>query len=357
MGRRFGIALSSLSMAALTACSSTDEEPAGGATGGQSSAGGQSASGGQSTAGGASAGGSAAGGAPGSGGSAAGSSTALIGTFQVQLVAANPSTGTAASTRLVGKVSDGPTPPQIVWSVADESGDCVLEKPRVPFCDPSCGAGVCVDDGECQSYPAAKSVGTVTVSGIANSSGAAFAMEPIAGNYQPPAGLTLIYPGFDDDSTIGVSTSGGDFAPFSIETKGIQPLTIADGAIPIETDKPALLLWTAANDPKASVIHVKLDISHHGGTKGMIQCDTDDDGSLDVPAALVTKLLALGVAGFPTVVVTRRTTGKAQTSRGVVELDVESPVERSVTIPGLVSCNGDEQCPSGQTCQPNLSCG
>jgi hypothetical protein len=275
----------------------------------------------------------------------------------VQLAPANPSTGTAASTRLVGKVSDGPTPPQIVWAVSEEAGDCVLEKPRVPFCDPSCGAGVCVDDNECQDYPLAKSVGNVTVTGVANSTGAAFTMTPVAGNYQPPAGVTLRYPGFDEDGAIGISTSGGDLSPFSIETKGIRPLELSGDVIPLESGKPLALKWAAARDPQASSIHVKLDISHHGGTKGMILCDVADTGAFEIPSPLVTKLLALGIAGFPTVVVTRHSAGTAQTALGVVELDVQSPVERSVTIPGLVSCDGDEDCSNGQVCRADLSCG
>ena len=275
----------------------------------------------------------------------------------MQLAPANPSTGTAASTRLVGKVSDGPTPPQIVWAVSEESGDCVLEKPRVPFCDPSCGAGVCVADNECQDYPLAKSVGSVTVTGIANSTGGSFVMEPVAGNYQPPAGVTLTHPGFDEGGAVSIATSGGDLAAFTIQTKGIRPLELSGSTIPLESGKPLSLAWTAAGDPKGSVIHVKLDISHHGGTKGMILCDVADTGSFEIPAALVTKLVALGVAGFPTVVVTRRSTGTAQTALGVVELDIESPVERSVAIPGLVSCSGDSDCTGGKTCRPDLTCG
>jgi hypothetical protein len=116
------------------------------------------------------------------------------------------------------------------------------------------------------------------------------------------------------------------------------------------------LSWNAASDPDASSVHLKLDISHHGGSKGMIECDAADNGSLTIPAALVKELLGLGVAGFPTVILTRSSTTRAQAGAGAVALVVGSTTERSVTVPGVDSCTSDEQCPSGEVCQPDLTC-
>jgi len=101
---------------------------------------------------------------------------------------------------------------------------------------------------------------------------------------------------------------------------------------------------------------VKLDISHHGGSKGMIECDTDDDGALDIPSELVTSLLDLGAAGYPTIIVTRHSDGSTRIAPGFVHLSAASSVEKAVGVPGLSSCNEDTDCLMGKTCQSDLSC-
>ena len=42
---------------------------------------------------------------------------------------------------------------------------------------------------------------------------------------------------------------------------------------------------------------------------------------------------------------------------GCVDLRVQAARVLEVVIPGLVSCMGDPDCPMGQTCQANLTCG
>ena len=88
------------------------------------------------------------------------------------------------------------------------------------------------------------------------------------------------------------------------DEKGFAPSSIT-----LEKDKPLTLTWTAKGASADSTIHVHLDISHHGGTKGQIECDTADSGSLTIGASLVTQLVNLGVAGFPTVRLTRSSVG------------------------------------------------
>jgi hypothetical protein len=87
-----------------------------------------------------------------------------------------------------------------------------------------------------------------------------------------------------------------------------------------------------------------------------LTCATADDGALDIAARLVTELLDLGVSGLPTIVVTRSATGVAVIEPGRVELVLASIVEEPVTVPGLVSCTDDSQCPEGTTCQDDLAC-
>jgi hypothetical protein len=282
----------------------------------------------------------------------------VIGAFLVQLSRATASGGGADTTRVVGAVKDRPTPARQSWSTAAEDGDCVVLKPVTPSCIPACtNPDVCVADGKCQTWPSARNVGTVTVTGIKTLSGeSSFPMQPAGASqsYQPD--VELQFPGFAEGDAIRFQTSGGDFDPFTVTSSGISPLALEGGDLTLVRGQNVEVGWTPAGRSGISKIHVKLDISHHGGTKGMIVCDTEDTGSLSISGMLVGKLLDLGVAGWPTIVVTRSSSGAAALPVGRVTLEILSEVEREVLIPGFKSCLEDADCPKGQTCQGDLSC-
>ena len=67
-------------------------------------------------------------------------------------------------------------------------------------------------------------------------------------------------------------------------------------------------------------------------------------------------LKALGISGWPVIVYTRVSHGTS-TPETPAELFVESSISRDVTIPGLISCNTDADCPEGQTCLGDFQCG
>jgi hypothetical protein len=257
--------------------------------------------------------------------------------------------GGTGQVSVVGQVYDAPTPSLLVWVQAAKEGPCALWTPRVPFCSKSCGgSAVCVEDERCQAYPSGRSVGTVTVTGLrTTSSTTTFTMDPVAGNYQPSE--TMAYPAFQEGDEIRFAASGGDFAPFTLTSTGIQALALTNGTISLADDQPIALTWTAPGKTGISRIHVKLDLSHHGGIKGKIECDADDSGSLQISALLVTQLMNLGVAGFPSIAVSRRAVGSTV-------IEVYSDVERQVQIPGVTSCNKDSDCPKDQSCQTDLRC-
>lgn len=286
----------------------------------------------------------------------------LVGTFQVQLVAPVPASDTSPAspgkTAVVGKVYDGETPATIVWEAGTKSGECQLFTPRVPFCDTPCGgSAVCVEDNTCAPYPTAGSAGTITVKGLKTSDGATeFTMDPIANNYQPPGSITLAYPAFAEGDLVTLDAPGADVDAFKLSARGIAQLELKNASIPLVADTPVTLQWTPAADPTRSSIHVKLDISHHGGTKGMIECDTADAGSLELPGALISELLDLGVAGFPSIIVTRRSVGSAAIAAGRVDLVISAKTEHFVDIDGVTSCSDTSECPNGQTCQDDLTC-
>jgi hypothetical protein len=285
----------------------------------------------------------------------------LVGTFQVRLVAAVPATATEPETpgytAVIGKVYDGETPAQIQFNEGAVVGACKLLTPYAPYCETPCGtSAACVADNQCQRYPAAHSVGTVHMSGIHTAAGASeISMEPIANGYQPSE--TLPYPAFTEGEVIALDAAGSAFVgAFSVSSRGVGPLEVLNDTVTLADNTPVTLTWTPPGQAGLATIHVKLDISHHGGVKGKIECDAEDTGSLEIAATLVNELKALGIAGFPTIAITRSARGATPTAIGRVDLAVTSDVEMAVDIPGLVSCNEDDDCPEPETCRTDMVC-
>lgn len=282
----------------------------------------------------------------------------LAGTFQILLLAENGDV--PAFTTVVGRVHEGAALTSIVWSPARSAGACRLLMPRVPRCDTPCARGtICAADGQCRQEPPAQSVGEARLRGVQTTTGSDdFTLGSFANTYQLPSGTYCPYPAFSEGAEISLSATGGGYAPFTLSTRGIAPLILPDTVLPLQPDQGATLTWTPPRLAGVSRINVRLDISRYGGPRGVIECDADDTGSLELPAELVTELLGLGASGYPRVSVTRNAIpGAAVLAPGRVELGVTSTVERPVQVPGVTSCHLDSQCPSGQRCQPDLKCG
>ena len=340
----------------LAACSGGDATPDG--TGGSGNTAGSSTSSSGSGNGTAGSGNGTAGSATGNAGTGNTSSGSMeiVGTFQVQVLAGEDGVETGM-TKIVGQVSDGPVPPNVIWTSIKEAGGCHVETPSVPFCEAGCGAEVCVAENKCQPYPLGHSVGAVTLKGVKLTGGSTeLALKEIAKAYQPPAGTALEYPPFAATDDLTLTATGGDYAAFELTTKGVAPLVFTSTDFEIDTNKALELTWDAAPDPKASNMYIKLDISHHGGAKGLIECNVDDTGSLTIPAELITELMGLGVAGFPSIVAMRQSIDTAQIAPGLVKLEVSARTEQFVTVKGYSSCTADEECLDGQTCQMDLTC-
>jgi hypothetical protein len=200
-------------------------------------------------------------------------------------------------------------------------------------------------------------VGAVHLDGVHTTNTAGVDLTAVANTYQP-AGVTLAYPAFAEGDPIKLTASGSAFASaFTASSTGVALLVLGNPeSIALAAGAPLALTWTAPTTPAASTIHVALDISHHGGSKGKIECDTTDTGALSVASALVDALLGLGIAGFPTIIVTRVATGHAAVATGHVDLVVASQVEAAIGVPGVQSCTGDDQCTAPATCQDDLTC-
>jgi hypothetical protein len=287
---------------------------------------------------------------------AIGDVTPLVGTFTVSLV---PSVaGAPPYSSMLGKVYDGPQPEAIQWMTAATANGCTLVTPKVPFCSTPCGgSAVCVADNTCKPYATGQPLGTITATGLATQDGAAsFTMDPVANAYQPPSTVKLAYPAYREGEKFELVTSGSAFAPsFTVGARGVAALDLTTTPISLALNTALPLAWTAPA-VMGSTIHIKLDISHHGGSKGKLECDLPDTGSTTIDAGLITQLLNLGAAGYPTIIVTRSRTGSAAVTAGRIDLVAASTVEKPVNVPGITSCTDTSECPQGQTCQPDLTC-
>jgi hypothetical protein len=265
-----------------------------------------------------------------------------------------------AQTAVSGAVVVGAPVSELVWTRTAQSGPCRLEEPRAPFCNPSCGDGVCVEDNRCAAYPRKRNVGRVRLSGLATLAGPApieLVTFPPGYVYDLPVEPAIAFPPFAPGAPLKVSAEGGEGEPFEVTARGISPLELT-GADPIAVvgGQPTSLGWRPAAAAESTSIEVHLDISHHGGTKGIITCSAPDDGSLEIPAPLITKLVNLGVSGYPSVRITRRSSGSTAVKGGAIVLEVLSEVVRAVSIPGLVSCDADADCPGGGRCAVDKKC-
>jgi len=318
----------------LAACSSSDSKPNNNAAGGSGNAGG-------ATGGGT--------GTPNGGTSSTTTRADEVGRFSVTLFEASTAGGTTvpAYTYLSGVIRDGVTPLGYTTSQVAQDGACTLYGISVPSCTGvagGCGTGVCVATNTCKALPTAKNAGTVTITGIGTS---AMTLVNISNNYQ--YGGDIAYPGFAEGDTITVSTSGADYAAFTVSAKGIAPLKLSTDTYNLSKTSPLNLAWTAPGSLSDARIVVTLNLSHHAGSTGLLSCEVADTGSLTISASLISQLINLGVAGFPTLTVTRTSVGWASIAPGSVAFDVSSPISRTVTVDGYVSCTSNADCTSG-TC-------
>jgi hypothetical protein len=287
--------------------------------------------------------------APGaSGAGGMGGTSTMFGGIAVKLIEANSATGASAYTSLLGKFQDGPQPPVVPLEVADVVGDCALLVPSFPSCIPQCpSSAACTEDDVCTRFPSALNVGTIEVEGLGS---APFSMQPVtaAFAYQPP--MTLANPPCEEGAVARATAEG-----IALESTCIAQLELTLDDVPeVRSGEPVPLSWLPPSVAGISEVHIVLDVAHHGGKKGEIVCNVPDTGSFEIPEPLVTDLVELGLAGFPTVVVTRVSAARGAPAHDVA-LRITSPIERLVST-AVTSCTSDTDCPTGTTCQVELVC-
>jgi hypothetical protein len=278
-----------------------------------------------------------------SAGSSAGGAAELRGSIVVSMVGAT--TENEGFTAILGRFFDGPTPPPIPLELDTELGDCKLFVPSHPFCDTPCTPDVCTADDVCTKFPTPLGVGSLTIEGL----GDTLQIEPTTSMsiYQSPS---LPYPPCDDGDPVSASAQG-----FTLEAECIAPLELSGpDPIPVSAGEPVQVAWLPAREGAGSRIRIGLDLAHHGGKKGEIDCEVPDTGSFDIPEPLVTKLIGLGLAGYPTISVSRVSVGTDAVQSGLVLLVSENK-QRAVDT-GVKSCQEDSECTAPEVCAADRTC-
>ena len=257
-------------------------------------------------------------------------------------------------TSVLGTLTDGVVPYNVLEPTLTE-GDCVFLHPRELFCDTVCTSGMtCDETGTCIPYPRNIDVGTLSLDGLSG----AVSMEAIAPSLVYYYAGELPHPGFGTGDPIELYASGaGEYEPFSMIAFGVSALSVDQTEMALAPDEASTLTWTPADSEVDRRVLVEVNIANHGGIPARIECSTLDEGSLEIPASLVSALLNVGYSGFPSVKLTRQSADTTTTIDGCIDFTVLSSVTLPVEIPGLVSCSDDDDCPDGQSCLSDLTCG
>jgi hypothetical protein len=251
-------------------------------------------------------------------------------------------------TAFLGTFTDGPQAPKVALQARASQGGCTLYVPNK--CATTCPTGMILGaGGACVPEPAPLNVGVLHVTGLG---GEARTSEPTPPALSYQLVPTLPYPACAEGDAISVSTD-----TFTMAAACVADLEVTSAVpIPVKSGQAVHLTWKPPANGAGSRVQVELEIAHHGGYKGQIDCDVPDTGTLDVPASLVTSLVALGRAGYPTVKIARTSRGTAAAQPGVA-LTVASRVELEADT-GVISCGAaaSPDCPAGKTCQVDFTC-
>lgn len=246
-------------------------------------------------------------------------------------------------TAFSGSVADGVVPVTVLEQVGGE-GDCVLLRRNNPFCDPPCSPGqTCDFDGMCIPYPVNHDVGTVSVSGLA---------KPVELPGVAPTfayfDTSLPHPGFEPGAEIVLTTTGGDYAPIELHGIGVDMMLPSASELSLSSGQPLEVSW--ASPGSDARLHLELSVDQHGLTPVKLVCDAPDTGSLTISAALMTEFLSYPISGYPVADYSLHTTDSVDIEPGCVEFEVRSHARTPMNIDGHTPCDGDADCPMGQTC-------
>jgi hypothetical protein len=235
------------------------------------------------------------------------------------------------------------------WITAADAGSCRLLSR--PTCAPTCAEPMfCATGNRCLGMPTLKDVGTISIRGLA----VPLELTPLQRVYS--RSILDPFPPAVPDASIAVETSAGDYAPFSLEARAVEPLAFDGADLSVGHGRSLDVTWTPPTRPGAA--HIMAMVALQPSVSGpRIQCTFPDTGAASVPASLLDRLLDLGINGFPSFWLVRRTVTSTNIAPGCVELEVNAIVRRRLSVDGVALCSESSECPPPLTCQTNYTCG
>lgn len=247
---------------------------------------------------------------------------------------------------VTGSVRDGIVPMEVL-SIGLVSGDCIVYKKENPFCDPGCDPDeTCNFDGECVPYPVEQDLGTVAVGGLLE----AVSMEPVTPGYNY-FDTSLPNPPWEPGATITLQTGGGVYEPVTLHAYGLDAFVVPDLEWQVADGVDLIVSWDAPVTETRSEVELTLNIDQHGITPSTAVCIFADDGEGTVPSDITENLFALGVSGFPSGTLTRRTVDSGEVGEGGC-MEMASTITKvaSIDVAGYTPCVDDDDCPTGMEC-------
>jgi hypothetical protein len=181
----------------------------------------------------------------------------------------------------------------------------------------------CDTNGQCITYPATQSVGTVTVTGLTQT----VEMKGTSSNQYFKSSLPS--PVVEPGASVRLVASGGDISGFTLYGKGISPLVSSDTVWTVATGKDTTIHWEPDPDSGATVM-ITFGLDQHGTTPVQIVCEVEDTGSLTISADYIAKLIELGTSVPTQGTMERHTVDSVETSKGCIEFSVYSRISAKV---------------------------
>lgn len=247
-----------------------------------------------------------------------------------------------------GAVLDGVVPVTVLTEVT-RVDDCQLLRKENPFCNPACAQDeTCDFDGSCLPYPTEQDLGTVSILGLSGK----VEMTPL-----PPGAryfnTQLPHPAFEPGAFIELR-AGGWAGDITLHGVGVTPIILGEATWSLRAGEDLPIHWDVPEGLVRSEVQLRLSIDQHGSSPMSLSCVFADDGVGLVPAVLIDGLLAAGISGFPSGVLSRQTADHADLNTGCMDFVVATPRVPNVRVDGSTPCNAQDDCPEGQTCNLEL---
>jgi hypothetical protein len=236
-------------------------------------------------------------------------------------------TDTGTYSKIFGEVRNAILPAQVP-EIESVDGDCRLIRRPNPFCDPPCGGDqTCSGEGECIPYPASLDLGRVQLRGLAS----CYNLEPRSpGNTY--FAVDVPHPAAPAGQVVELAAPAASIGAMSLHGIGVESLPVGNPDFTVRPGEPLPVSWPTPADATHARITFSVNVDQHGIAPVTIQCDTADDGALEVPVSLIDLMFANGQSGFPSGTLQRRTVDSQAVQGGCVELLVASQRVADVVV-------------------------